>query len=353
MFDMLREIALSQGVLAPAAEANAPEDDTVDTHAKMQYQFLGFNVCKLGLAELLGVGWNPRLTTLLKAVLQNRRSAPLDKRFMSRPLNDPRPVYSEVVSHLQTLYDSVAETLPFDQPEQEHVDDDFTAYNVAPTNSEQLRYLPPGSMYESWRQYRAVSNSTCSWQCFSKAWKDIDQWLGELAGFVRRKLPVCQTPDQLITELNTKFLPFTRPKEPAADYLRSWVDGTLAKQPPLDGLEFRRFAGRSPVARANVGMSAMSMEPAPSVLRVHNAAAGSGESECNAKMSVLNDVARDLHQNGMTWLEAYAQAYKMWGYLPPSVRSSMESSLAVPAGELVDDAGDAGMPLEAEFQRES
>ena len=169
---MLREIALSQGVLAPAAEANAPEDDTVDTHAKMQYQFLGFNVCKLGLAELLGVGWNPRLTTLLKAVLQNRRSAPLDKRFMSRPLNDPRPVYSEVVSHLQTLYDSVAETLPFDQPEQEHVDDDFTAYNVAPTNSEQLRYLPPGSMYESWRQYRAVSNSTCSWQCFSKAWKE-------------------------------------------------------------------------------------------------------------------------------------------------------------------------------------
>ena len=145
--------------------------------------------------------------------------------------------------------------------------------------------------------------------------------------------------------------PFTLHK--AADYLRSWVDGTLAKQPPLDGLEFRRFAGRSPVARANVGMSAMRMEPAPSVLRVHNAAAGSGESECNAKMSVLNDVARDLHQNGMTWLEAYAQAYKMWGYLPPSVRSSMESSLAVPAGELVDDAGDAGMPLEAEFQRES
>ena len=68
--------------------------------------------------------------------------------------------------------------------------------------------------------------------------------------------------------------PFTLDK--AAGYLRSWVDGTLARQPPLDGLEFRTFAGRSPVARANVGMSAMSMEPAPSVLRVHNAAAGSG-----------------------------------------------------------------------------
>ena len=145
--------------------------------------------------------------------------------------------------------------------------------------------------------------------------------------------------------------PFTLHR--AAGYLRGWVDGTLAKQPPLDCLELRMFAGGSPVARAGMGMHAMSMEPAQSVVRVHNAAAGSGESECSMKMSVLNDVARDLHGNGVPWLEAYAQAYKMWGYLPLAVRSSMESSLAIPAGEQVDDAGDAGVPLEAEFQRES
>ncbi|CAE7928307.1 Trpt1, partial [Symbiodinium sp. KB8] len=387
-----------------------------------------------------------------------------------------------VVSHLQSLYDSVAETLPFDQPdqpEQEHVDDDFHDYNVAATKSDQLRYLPPGSMYECWRQYRAVSNSTCSWQCFSKAWKEefghkltsrnkytvgicttcvkhklmlrhlgcdatsrlrqrhlydrhlqaqyddrksigtigaavvrittpvvvdaIDQakfavpksplfddhlfqqfvrprlhvwgilvhgWgvyvavsdadtskggstLVDLLVFVLSKLrskgvlldkfdfcvqldntsscnknnvalafAACCAHFKLLSSVRLCFLRVGHTHEDFGGWMRgldpddalasggaasdvmplSWVDGTLARQPPLDGLEFRTFAGRSPVARANVGMSAMSMEPAPSVLRVHNAAAGSGESECNAKMSVLNDVVRDLHQNGMPWL---------------------------------------------------
>ena len=97
------------------------------------------------------------------------------------------------MSHLQSLYDSVAETLPFDQPEQEHVDDDFHDYNVAATKSEQLRYLPPGSMHECWRQYRAVSNSTCSWQCFSKAWKEAFAFGHKLTFRNKYTVGICTT----------------------------------------------------------------------------------------------------------------------------------------------------------------
>ena len=39
----------------------------------------------------------------------------MDMRFMERPHSDPKPVYSEVFSYLQSLYDSIAETLPLDE----------------------------------------------------------------------------------------------------------------------------------------------------------------------------------------------------------------------------------------------
>lgn len=66
----------------------------------------------------MGVGWSPRLSNLLKAVLRGDRAAPVDVRYMTRKHNDPTPVFSEVFSYLQNLYMSVAETLPLDEKNQ-------------------------------------------------------------------------------------------------------------------------------------------------------------------------------------------------------------------------------------------
>lgn len=82
------------------------------------YFFLGRRVCRASLAVLMGVGWSPRLSNLLKAVLRGDRAAPVDVRYMTRKHNDPTPVFSEVFSYLQNLYMSVAETLPLDEKNQ-------------------------------------------------------------------------------------------------------------------------------------------------------------------------------------------------------------------------------------------
>ncbi|CAE7268287.1 unnamed protein product [Symbiodinium microadriaticum] len=170
---MLRELALSQKLLLPGQQPPAIEDENVEIAAssKLKYSFLGLHVCKQGLPILLGVGWNPRLSTILKSVLEGRRSAPVDRRFMERPMHDARPVYSEVVSHLQTLYESVAETLPFEQPGEDEEEPD--EYDARPASGPELRYLPPGSVYDLWRQYQATSKPGCSWQCFHSAWKEF------------------------------------------------------------------------------------------------------------------------------------------------------------------------------------
>ena len=170
VFDLLRELALSQGLLDPGTIVDEGRRPT----EKMQYLFLGQHVCKAGFATLLGVGWNPRLQTLFAAVCQGHKSAPIDRRFMSRPLGDPRPMYGEVCSYLEQLYHSVAETLPFEHRKHDVAseDEDEFGCSLPSKPSEQLRYLPPGSMYDTWRQFREVSGTTCSWHCFHKAWTE-------------------------------------------------------------------------------------------------------------------------------------------------------------------------------------
>ncbi|CAE7328154.1 unnamed protein product [Symbiodinium necroappetens] len=610
---MLRELALSQQVMLPGSDAQAVDDESVPKSANLRYSFLGHRVCKEAFAALLGVGWNPRLTTMLKAVLQNRRSAPVDRRYMARPENDPKPVYGEVVSYLQSLYESVAETLPFEQADDDA--DEPDVYRVNATVGDELRYLPPGSMYDTWRQYTASAPTTCSWHTFHNAWtkefkhkltfrnkytfgicptclkhklllrhlgsdavarhrqrlvydrhlaaqfadrrcywamrassrlhhrsitmivdaidqakfscprspifghsfekycrprlhvwglichgwcahvavsdadtskgastlvdlvlfalerlrrrgarlqefelniqldntascnknntvmamaatlaslqlvavvrltflrvghthEDIDQWLGELAGFVRRKLPVSETPDLLVQELNAGFMRKTRckqwmadsaytsrlvyltgadmlklpgshatgflPRRPmpekykkmihglasaitthpftlhrAAAYLRGWVEGTLTKAAPLDFLELR--SPTSPTATAAVHarpagrMQAMPLEPEQSTVRV---LAATSHPVGSMKMVLINSLAKSLRDDGMQAYASYQQAYRMWSLLPPSVQTAMESSEAGTA-ETADvaeaEVDDSSVPLQAEYDRE-
>lgn len=178
MFDFLRETALSQNAINPSH--GQPGGEAVpETKPSLQYTFLGQRVCRGALAVLMGVGWSPRLMTLLKAVLAGQRAAPVDARYMTRKHSDPRPVYSEVYSYLESLYMSVAETLPLEDRKLkdglEVWSDDEDAYcptlKDAQKGHPELRYLTPGTIYDLWRQYNATSGQTCSWHCFHQCWK--------------------------------------------------------------------------------------------------------------------------------------------------------------------------------------
>lgn len=108
---MLRDIALSQNIIEPNTEYDAA---SATSSKKMSYSFLGMPVCRSAFATLMGVSWSPRLTTLLEAVLSGKHAPPMDSRYMARKNLAPKPVFAEVYSYLQSLYESVAETLPLD-----------------------------------------------------------------------------------------------------------------------------------------------------------------------------------------------------------------------------------------------
>ena len=180
---MLRDLALQQGVLEPAHEVNPGS-----AHARrkpLKYKFLGHPVCQKAYATLLGCSWAPRLGNLLTAVLQGRRSAPLDARYLSRPNHDPTPVTSEVYTYLMQLYESVAETLPLQRDrvtrrEEIWSGDECELASGSRLASGQLaeeapdqetRYLPPGTMFDIFSQYQATSGNTCSWFTFHRCWK--------------------------------------------------------------------------------------------------------------------------------------------------------------------------------------
>ena len=124
----------------------------------------------------MGVGWTPRLQSLLKAVLEGARAAPVDVRYQSRKHHDPKPVFSEVYSYLESLYTSVAETLPLTESKTHEKDadiwsEDEDAYKPDTVQSDELRYLPPGSVYDLWRQFNATTGQKASWHCFHACWK--------------------------------------------------------------------------------------------------------------------------------------------------------------------------------------
>ena len=172
LFDYLRDLALSQQVIQPDTNERSAVDNV-----KLTYSFLGERVCRGAVATLMGVGWTPRLSTLLKSVLKGDRAAPVDVRYQTRPFNDPRPVFSEVYSYLENLYLSVAETLPLDERRNQKPgagvwSDDEDSYSITPKEGEELRYLPPGTVFDLWRQYNATSGSKASWHCFFQCWKE-------------------------------------------------------------------------------------------------------------------------------------------------------------------------------------
>lgn len=174
LFDFLRDQAIAEKLIQPAS---GRDSDVATSNKRMpHYTFLGQRVCRGGLATLMGVGWSPRLNTLFKAVLKGARAAPIDARYLTRKHHDPTPVFSEVYSYLQNLYDSVAETLPLDEKKSKEGKEvwsgDEDAYCPETSgNREELRYLPPGTVFDLWRQFNATTGQKCSWHCFHSCWK--------------------------------------------------------------------------------------------------------------------------------------------------------------------------------------
>lgn len=205
LFDALRELAISQNIIKPGCSQ-------ADTTIKMRYYFLGRYVCRAAYASLMGVSWSPRLGNLLKAVLRGERTAPMDVRYMERPHSDPKPVYSEVFSYLQSLYDSVAETLPLDdkttgKKSVEVWSEDEDSYCLSKSQNPNLdlevRYLPPGTIFDLWRQYLATSGQQCSWQCFYSCFKnDFAKKLSFRDKYLFSVCPVCVQHKLLIKNLS-------------------------------------------------------------------------------------------------------------------------------------------------------
>ena len=149
--------------------------------------------------------------SLLKAVLRLERTAPMDSRYMERPHTDPKPVYSEVYSYLQSLYDSVAETLPLDEKGKKKVGDvwseDEDSYKCSPSKvpgqEGEVRFLPPGTVFDLWRQYCSTSGQKCSWQCFHSCFrKDFSHKLSFRDRYLFSVCPVCVQHKLLIKHLS-------------------------------------------------------------------------------------------------------------------------------------------------------
>ena len=206
LFDNLRELAVSQGIIKPGSQS-------AETGSKMRYYFLGAPVCRDAYATLMGVSWSPRLSTLLKAVLRLDRTAPMDARYMERPHTDAKPVYFEVFSYLQSLYESVAETLPLDDKKSSNKknteiwSEDEDSYNVSKSNNPneetEMRFLPPGTIFDLWRQFLSTSGQKCSWQCFHSCFrKDFGHKLTFRDKYLFSVCPVCVQHKLLIKHLS-------------------------------------------------------------------------------------------------------------------------------------------------------
>jgi hypothetical protein len=206
LFDMLRELALVQGLVT--------DDGTA--LGKLQYRLFGLGVCQTAFCIALGVGRKPRLARLVTEVLTGRRSPTLDPRYIQAPHVKPALLWGEVNSYLQTLYESTAESMPHDdstskaQPvlddDEEPIDNKLHLPSMAARLSEHmgddLRYLPPGSIFEQWRQFTEVTGQRCSFKLFWSVWKkDFGKRLAFRSHVMHSVCPVCVKHKLLLKEL--------------------------------------------------------------------------------------------------------------------------------------------------------
>ena len=202
LFDQLRDLAVSQNILSINGVKQA---ESASNKPYMHYYILGYRVCRKAFARLMGVGWYPRLAKIQQAVLEGRARAPADMRYLLRPSTAPACKWGEIHSYLESLDQSVAETLPHDHSEQDEASDEYADMKVAveagvlsvagadsSATRDQLKFLPPGSVFEQWRQYCAVAGCSVSFRWF---WRvsvtDFGHKLTFRSGFMHSVCPIC------------------------------------------------------------------------------------------------------------------------------------------------------------------
>ena len=147
-------------------------------------------MCRGAFARLHLMGVSPRLTSLLKNVMQGKRVPDVDVRYLKKKKGKQLSNKSgEVFSYLQSLYESVAESLPendntredFDDSDKEEIkqSNEIILLHGKPDSSDPLttqqdnvRYLPPGSMFETYKQYLALQNPHCCFSTFVGVWRE-------------------------------------------------------------------------------------------------------------------------------------------------------------------------------------
>ena len=143
-------------------------------------------MCRGAFARLHMMGINPRLGGVLKNVMEGKHVPDIDVRYLKRKNTQRSFKAGEVASYLETLYNSVAESLPEYSNNREDFSDsdveDAKQSNIllgsesTPTDETQMfdektRFLPPGSMFDQYRQYLALGNSKCSFFTFVVVWR--------------------------------------------------------------------------------------------------------------------------------------------------------------------------------------
>ena len=184
LFQHIRDLARGQGLLELGNPGDTPNKRRRNC---VSFSFMRTFVCKRALRSLWGVG-TKRLVKIVDAALASATAPPLDMRYLSKKHERPKVIYSTVSQYLGEVYESEAETLPEDTQDDsihwwvdvmEDIDNSdplrvvsVKAGHTAHPAGVDTRWLPPGSPFEYWQQYRsAFKDFKCSFRYVLCVWK--------------------------------------------------------------------------------------------------------------------------------------------------------------------------------------
>ena len=148
-----------------------------------------------------GVG-SSRHRRLRTAVLEGHEVAPMDIRYITaRHSRPPSEIRMQIHKFIKQLYDRVAEPLPEDGDDDTEDTRDADPYavttlavDVEPPQASLVampdgkRYLPPGSIFELWRQFCDMG-----WKCGYRAFREEFHTFGLLKFRTKRQHSICAT----------------------------------------------------------------------------------------------------------------------------------------------------------------
>ncbi len=257
LFERLRALGLEQGVLEFQPDGSARR--TKLKARRLQYKFLGYSVCRDAFCHLYGVGEFPRLSNIYDAaIVKGLQTCPMDGRFLKKlksvcqESNDQlSDAHGQIYSYIMSLYDSVAETLPEDQwgeisgcqkkdslknEEAAEAEESMKLLEVIPATALDAtassidttrKFLPPGSIYDCFRQYKSLGHPGSFW-LFLKIWKRQFPHLLFRSTHQHSVCPVCVKHKLLLKVLSGDMISFVKQQYLYSRHLQmQYVDRTV------------------------------------------------------------------------------------------------------------------------------